>query len=199
MQNKHFATFSFLQNSKKNKRFANVLLLKNWEDVFSNFFHFKKCKTSILPQFCFYKIQKIKWIFEIWHFGYFSLGCFRYEFCHLWVRFWDGSWCVVNLKSFSFQNVYGYVQEAKISAREAQLPIRSEKHLKLKFWQTSRFLNVFSDFPLVQATLDMDVARCECDINMVVGALYTLGLTLSKHDMIKFASVALRAEGGAFS
>ena len=91
------------------------------------------------------------------------------------------------------------MQEAKISAREAQLPIRSEKHLKLKFWQTSRFLNVFSDFPLVQATLDVDVARCECGINMVVGALYTLGLTLSKHDMIKFASVALRAEGGAFS
>ena len=142
---------------------------------------------------------KIKWILEIRHFGYFSLGCFRYEFCHLWVRFWDGSWCVVNLKSYSFQNGYGYVQEAKISAREAQLPIRSEKHLKLKFWQTSRFLNVFSDFPLVQATLDVDVARCECDINMVVGALYTLGLTLSKHDMIKFASVALRAEGGAFS
>ena len=132
-------------------------------------------------------------------FGHFSVGCFRYEFCHLWVRFWDGSWCVVNLKSYSFQNGYGYVQEAKISAREAQLPIRSEKHLKLKFWQTSRFLNVFSDFPLVQATLDVDVARCECDINMVVGALYTLGLTLSKHDMIKFASVALRAEGGAFS
>ena len=126
---------------------------------------------------------KIKWILEIRHFGYFSLGRFRYEFCHLWVRFWDGSWCVVNLKSYSFQNGYGYVQEAKISAREAQLPIRSEKHLKLKFWQTSRFLNVFSDFPLVQATLDIDVARCECDINMIVGALYTLGL--SKHDMIK--------------
>ena len=71
------------------------------------------------------------------------------------------------------------MQEAKISAREAQLPIRSEKHLKLKFWQTSRFLNVFSDFPLVHATLDVDVARCECGINMVVGALYTLGLTLS--------------------
>ena len=123
-------------------------------------------------------------------FGYFSVGCFRYEFCHLWVRFWDGSWCVVNLKSYSFQNGYGYVQEAKISAREAQLPIRSEKHLKLKFWQTSRFLNVFSDFPLVQATLDVDVARCECGINMVVGALYTLGLTLSKHDMIRFASDA---------
>ena len=83
-------------------------------------------------------------------FGYFSLGCFRCEFCHLWERFWDGSWCVVNLKYYSFQNVYGYVQEAKISAREAQLPIRSEKHLKLKFWQTSRFLNVFSDFPLVR-------------------------------------------------
>ena len=132
-------------------------------------------------------------------FGHFSVGCFRYEFCHLWVRFWDGSWCVVNLKSYSFQNGYGYVQEAKISAREAQLPIRSEKHLKLKFWQTSRFLNVFSDFPLVQATLDVDVARCECGINMVVGALYTLGLTLSKHDMIKIASVALPAEGGAFS
>ena len=95
--------------------------------------------------------------------------------------------------------MYGYVQEAKISAREAQLPIRSEKHLKLKFWQTSRFLNVFSDFPLVQATLDMDVARCKCDINMIVGALYTLGLILSKHGMIRFASVALRAEGGAFS
>ena len=75
------------------------------------------------------------------------------------------------MKSYSFQNGYGYVQEAKISAREAQLPIRSEKHLKLKFWQTSRFLNVFSDFPLVQATLDIDVARCECDINIVVGAV----------------------------
>ena len=90
-------------------------------------------------------------------------------------------------------------KKQKFDARDAQLPIRSEKHLKLKFWQTSRFLNVFSDFPQVQAALDVDVARCECNINMVVGALYTFGLTLSKHDMIKFASVALRAEGGAFS
>ena len=34
---------------------------------------------------------------------------------------------------------------------------------------------------------------------MDVGALDTLGLTLSKYDMVRFASVALRAEGGAFS
>ena len=89
---------------------------------------------------------KIKWILEIRHFGYFSLGCFRYEFCHLWVRFWDGSWCVVNLKSYSFQNGYGYVQAATISVREAQLSICFEKHLKFEFWKISRFLHFFSHF-----------------------------------------------------
>ena len=47
--------------------------------------------------------------------------------------------------------------------------------------------------------MNVDLARCECDIDMVVGALDTLGLTLSKHDMIRFASDALHAEGGGFS
>ena len=89
---------------------------------------------------------KIKWILEIRHFGYFSLGCFRYEFCHLWVRFWDGSWCVVNLKPYSFQKGYGYVQAPTISVQEAQLSICFEKHLKLVFWQISRFLHFCSHF-----------------------------------------------------
>ena len=57
MQNKHFDTFSFLQNSKS-KRFATFLLLKHWKDAFSNFLHLKKHKTSILTHFRFYKIKK---------------------------------------------------------------------------------------------------------------------------------------------
>ena len=65
-----------------------------------------------------------------------------------------------------------------------------------KFLDFCIFARIFS---LVQTTLDVDLARCECDIDMDVGALDTLGLTLSKYDMVRFASVALRAEGGAFS
>ena len=103
------------------------------------------------------------------------------------------------MKSYSFQNGYGYVQAATISVREAQLSVCFEKHLKFEFWKISRFLHFFSHFSLVQTTLDVDLARCGCDIDMVVGALDMLGLTLSKHDMIRFASDALHAEGGGFS
>ena len=44
----------------------------------------------------------------------------------------------------------------------------------------------------------MDVARCECDINMVDGAFGTLGLTGFKHGMIGFASGVFRTERGSY-
>ena len=57
----------------------------------------------------------------------------------------------------------------------------------------------FLHFSLDEACLGVDLARCECGIDMVDSALETWDLTLSKHDMIGYALVVLRVEGGSFS
>ena len=44
--------------------------------------------------------------------------------------------------------------------------------------------------------MGVDVACYECGIDMVDGALGTLDLTLSKRDMIGFASLVFLTEGG---
>ena len=70
------------------------------------------------------------------------------------------------------------------------------------FWNFSKssFLDNwrFVDFSWVQACLDVDIARCKCDIDMVDGALEWVDLTFSKHGMFGFDCVGLRRVRNGF-
>ena len=53
-------------------------------------------------------------------------------------------------------------------------------------------------FPPVQTCFDVDVARCKWVIDMVDGVLGTMDRSLSKRDMVGFAPLIFRANGGCF-
>ena len=103
----------------------------------------------------------------------------------------DGALAIMDL-TLSKRDMIGFAPPVSRANGRSFWAIFFENFQILNFWNVE--ILDFWHFPSVQTGLDGDVERCGCGIDMVDGALGTLDLTLSKHDMIRFAPRVFHTE-----